>query len=63
MIDDSEDSDAANELAQFQASAASALLAIPDPPPQPKFSLIPPPAKVTVRPTFNYANLDSADNR
>ena len=24
--------------------------------------MIPPPATVTVRPTFNYANLDSADN-
>ena len=38
-------------------------LAIPAPPPQPTFSLLPPPARVTVRPTYNnYANVDSGDS-
>ena len=36
--------------------------AIPPAPPLPTFSLIPPPATVTVRPTFNYANIDSLDD-
>ena len=59
VITDSEDSEAANELARFQAPSPPR---IPDPPPPPSFSLIPPPATVTVRPTFNYANIDSADS-
>ena len=37
-------------------------LAIPVPPPQPTFSLVPPPARVIVRPTYSYANIDSADS-
>merc|ERR1712038_2224171 len=37
---------------------------IPPAPPLPTFSLVPPPATVTVRPTFNYnyANIDSLDD-
>ena len=55
---ESEDSEAASELAIFQATPG---LEIPAPPPLPPatFSLIPPPATVTVRPTYNYANIDS----
>ena len=35
---------------------------IPPAPPLPTFSLVPPPATVSVRPTFNYANIDSLDD-
>ena len=35
---------------------------IPVPPPPPPFSLLPPAATVSVRPTFNYANVDSLDD-
>ncbi len=84
---ESEDSDAASELAMFQSlppppqplslqlhqgevveelatptTEPDNLTSIPSPPPQPTFSLVPPPATVTVRPTFNYANIDSADS-
>ena len=50
------DPEAASELAKFQDIS----LEIPEPPPQPTFSLVPPPATVTVRPTYNYANMDSS---
>lgn len=54
LVEESDqDSDAATELAQFQSTPG---LQIPEPPPQPSFSLVPPPARVTVRPTYNYAN-------
>ena len=61
LQEESEDSEAASELAIFQATPG---LSIPAPPPlpMPPFSLIPPPATVTVRPTYNYANLDSEDD-
>ena len=61
LQEESEDSEAASELAIFQATPG---LSIPEAPPlpMPPFSLIPPPATVTVRPTYNYANLDSEDD-
>ncbi len=46
-----------SELAKFQATPG---LEIPEPPPLPSFSLVPPPARVTVRPTYNFANMDSS---
>ena len=64
LLEESEDSEAASELAMFQAATPRLghSLSIPEPPPPPTFSLLPPPATVTVRPTYNYANIDSADS-
>jgi hypothetical protein len=61
-VEDSEDSEGAGEaLAIFQSTPLVGL-PIPTPPPHPTFSLLPPPATVTVRPTYNFANIDSADS-
>ena len=64
---DSDDEDVANNLLAPEvplantASSSTITRAIPTPPPQPTFSLIPPQA--TVRPALiNYANLDSLDD-
>ena len=59
LVEESSDSEAASELANFQSTPG---LVIPEPPPQPTFSLVPPPARVTVRPTYDYANIDSGDS-
>ena len=51
-----------SQVSDIAPSSSLSTFTIPPAPPLPTFSLIPPPATVTVRPTFNYANIDSLDN-